>query len=377
MNDFKTRNELKKDLKEINDDLKDVLTREEEMEAEIESAENEEDLESLETELEEIKSKKEKLQNEKSEVEAKIAEIEEKNKNKESEGERDMNKELRNAVNEFIRTRGQSRAGLKTDNVGVVIPQEVVYKPEDEVKTVVDLSKLVTKEKVNTSSGKYPILKKATETLKTVEELEENPELAKPEFLNVEWSVKTYRGHIPISQEAIDDSEVDLIKLVGRNAEEQKLNTSNAKIIEAIKTFDAKTISDADGLKDIVNVAIDPAYNKRIVASQTFFNELDKLKDNNGRYLLQDNIQASSGKGVLGIPIDVVSDTLFGEAGTAQAFIGDLKRAVFMADRKDLSADWLKHEIYGQYLGVYTRFDVVPADKAAGFLVTFESAPEA
>lgn len=377
MTDFKTRNELKKDLEEINDDLKDVLTREEEMEAEIESAENEEDLESLETELEEIKSKKEKLQNEKSEVEAKIAEIEEKNKNKESEGERDMNKELRNAVNEFIRTRGQSRAGLKTDNVGVVIPKEVVYKPENEVKTVVDLSKLVTKEKVNTSSGKYPILKKATETLKTVEELEENPELAKPEFLNVEWSVKTYRGHVPISQEAIDDSEVDLIKLVGRNAEEQKLNTSNAKIIEAIKTFDAKTISDADGLKDIVNVAIDPAYNKRIVASQTFFNELDKLKDNNGRYLLQDNIQASSGKGVLGIPVDVVSDTLFGEAGTAQAYVGDLKRGVFMADRKDLSAKWLDHEIYGQYLGVYTRFDVVPADKAAGFLVTFESAPEA
>lgn len=378
MDKFKTRAELDQDLEDIKKDLEDIKDREEAIANEVEEAKEEETLDSLEEELEKLKSKKSDLEEEKSKVEAKIAEIEEKNKTKEKErGDENMKTELRAAVDNFIRTRGEQRAGLKTDDVGVVIPNEVIYNPQEEVKTVVDLSKFVDKQSVTTASGKYPILKKATETLKTVAELEANPELAKPEFINVDWSVKTYRGNIPISQEAIADSSVDLIALVGRNAEEQKLNTSNAKIIEATKTFDAKTVSDADGLKDIVNVDIDPAYNKRIIASQTFFNELDKLKDKNGRYLLQDNIQSSSGKGILGLPIEVVSDSLFGEAGTAQAFVGDLKRAVFMADRADLSVEWLNHEIYGKYLGVYTRFDVVAADKDAGFLVTFENAPEA
>lgn len=378
MDKFKTRAELDQDLEDIKKDLEDIKDREEAIANEVEEAKEEETLDSLEEELEKLKSKKSGLEKEKSKVEAKIAEIEEKNKTKEKErGDENMKTELRAAVDNFIRTRGEQRAGLKTDDVGVVIPNEVIYNPQEEVKTVVDLSKFVDKQSVTTASGKYPILKKATETLKTVAELEANPELAKPEFINVDWSVKTYRGNIPISQEAIADSSVDLIALVGRNAEEQKLNTSNAKIIEATKTFDAKTVSDADGLKDIVNVDIDPAYNKRIIASQTFFNELDKLKDKNGRYLLQDNIQSSSGKGILGLPIEVVSDSLFGEAGTAQAFVGDLKRAVFMADRADLSVEWLNHEIYGKYLGVYTRFDVVAADKDAGFLVTFENAPEA
>lgn len=375
--DFKTREELNLDLKDVSQELSNTLKRQAELAQEIEKAESEEDLDHFEKELEALKEKKEALEKEKNEIENKIKEIESKNKKEEKGVEQDMSKELRTSINEFIRTRGEQRSGLKTDDVGVVIPTEVIYTPEQEVKTTVDLSKLVNKQKVNTSSGKYPILKKATATLNTVEELEENPKLAKPEFLTVDWSVKTYRGHIPISQEAIDDSEVDLTGIVARNTQEQKLNTSNAKIVEALKTFTEKTISDTDGLKDIINVELDPAYNKRIVASQSFFNELDKLKDNNGRYLLQDNIQASSGKGVLGIPVDVVADTLFGEAGTAQAFVGDLRRAVFMADRKDLSANWLEHTIYGKYLGVFTRFDVVAADKASGFLVTFENAPEA
>ncbi|MDK7312310.1 phage major capsid protein, partial [Streptococcus oralis] len=92
----------------------------------------------------------------------------------------------------------------------VTIPEEIKYIPEKEVKTVQDLSELVTKTAVSTASGKYPILKRADDKFHTVEELEKNPELAKPTFETVAWEVATYRGAIPISQEALDDSIANL-----------------------------------------------------------------------------------------------------------------------------------------------------------------------
>lgn len=54
--------------------------------------------------------------------------------------------------------------------------------------------------------------------------------------------------------------------------------------------------------------------------------ELDKLKDKNGRYLLQDSITAASGKQLLGRPVIVLDDDMIGtEAGNLVGFVGDAK----------------------------------------------------
>jgi len=98
------------------------------------------------------------------------------------------------------------------------------------------------------------------------------------------------------------------------------------------------------------------------------------LKDGNGRYLLQDSIINTAGNKVLGMDIIVVRDDLLGVNGDAKAFIGDLKRGVFFADRADLSVTWQDHNIYGRYLMGAFRFDVKQADKNAGFFVTFAPA---
>ena len=99
------------------------------------------------------------------------------------------------------------------------------------------------------------------------------------------------------------------------------------------------------------------------------------MKDKNDRYLLSDNIASPSGKQLLGKNVIVVSDEILGTAkGDKVAFIGDVKEAIFMADRKDVAVEWLHHEIYGKYLGLYTRFDIKAADVDAGFFVTFTPA---
>lgn len=303
-------------------------------------------------------------------------------------------KSYRDSVNEFIRSKGRIRNeglrfegqdevlvpineavnpttdGLKKTETGKVTSKEIVTTPIREVKTVLDLKQFVTIHKASKGEGSYPILKKATSKMVSVEELEKNPALAKPDFTDVAWKVKTYRGAIPLSQEAIDDADVDLLAIVAEAATQIKVNTTNDSISGVLKTFEAKEAADLDAIKAILNVNLDPAYNVSFVVSQSFYQKLDTMKDKNGRYLLQDSIVSASGKVFLGHPVFVVADTVLGEAGEAKAFVGDIQRGVLFADRVDLGLRWTDNEIYGQYLQAVVRFDVKKADAKAGYFVT-------
>jgi HK97 family phage major capsid protein len=273
-------------------------------------------------------------------------------------------------LSDFIKTKGNTRANVKSDDVGVIIPEAISYIAEHEIKTVQDLSTLVSKESVKNPSGKHPIVLRATAKFNTVEELKENPELAAPEFKEIGWEVETYRGAIPLSEEAIMDSADNLIQLVSTNVQEQKINTLNEKIGNVLKTFEPKTIKGVNDLKHLINVDLDPAYDRQIICTQSFYQQLDTLVDGNGRYLLQDSIINTAGNRVLGMNVTVVRDDLLGAQGDAKAFIGDVTRGVFFADRSDVSLSWEKHNIYGRYLMGAFRFDVKQADANAGFFVT-------
>lgn len=278
-------------------------------------------------------------------------------------------------INDYIRhkTVHDDATGITTPDVEPVIPEEIIYNPSAEVNSVVDLSTLVTRTPVTNPSGTYPILKRADDTFPSVEELKENPALAKPEFTNVEWKVDTHRGAITMSQEAIDDSEVDLTSLVGQNINEKRVNTTNADIAAVLKAFTAKPSTSAtlvDDLKHILNVDLDPAYVPAIVASQSLYNTLDTLKDANGQYIFHQDVTTGSGATLLGVPVYKVSDKLLGAAGEAHAFVGDLQRAVLFADRKEVSISWQYDQVYGQYLVGVLRYGVSSADVNAGYFLT-------
>ena len=304
---------------------------------------------------------------------------EEKDKKKKEGAKRSMAKLNQNpetneevlAFEQYMKSKGAKRDNVKSDDVGVTIPEDIKYIPEKEVKTVQDLSELVQKTSVSTASGKYPILKRANAKFLTVAELEKNPELARPEFETINWEVATYRGSIPISQEALDDSVANLTAIVSENIYEQKINTLNEKIGAVLKAFNPTSIANVDDLKEIINVKLDPGYDRQIICTQSFYQKLDTLKDGNGRYLLQDSIINTAGNTVLGMNVTVVRDDLLGVNGDAKAFIGDVKRGVLFADRTDVSVQWIENEIYGKYLMGAFRFDVKQADKNAGFFVTF------
>lgn len=261
--------------------------------------------------------------------------------------------------------------GVKKTDTTKITSEELVTTPIREIKTTVDLKPFTTIYPAKKASGKYPILKKATSKMVSVAELEKNPKLAKPEFEQVDWTVETYRGAIPVSQESVDDADVDLISIVAETVGQIKVNTTNAAIADVLKSFTAKTVASVDDIKKILNVELDPAYDVAFVVSQSFYQILDTLKDKNGRYLLQDSITAVTGKVLLGKPVFVLSDEILGASGEAKAFVGDFKRGILFADRKDLGLRWADNEIYGQYLQAVLRFGVEKVDAKAGYFVTF------
>lgn len=272
---------------------------------------------------------------------------------------------------DYIKSKGAKRDNVKSVDAQPLIPEDIKYVPEELPETVVDLKKFVNVQPVTTSAGSHPILNPAQETMISVEELEKNPELAKPKFTDIDYKVKTYRGQIPVSQESLDDSEANLAQIVAQNNARQALNTTNKQIAEVMKSFQAVNTANLDDIKAIINVEIDPAYNLSLVVSQSFYQALDTLKDKNDQYLLKQDITSASGTTLFGRPVFIVKDEILGAKGDKKAFIGDLKYAIFFADRKQASVKWIENEIYGQILASYMRFDVVKGVEEAGRFLTY------
>ncbi|MEB5794033.1 phage major capsid protein [Staphylococcus hominis] len=272
---------------------------------------------------------------------------------------------------DYIKSKGAKRDNVKSVDAQPLIPEDIKYVPEELPETVVDLKKFVNVQPVTTAAGSHPILNPAQETMIAVEELEKNPELAKPKFTDIDYKIKTYRGQIPVSQESLDDSEANLAQIIAKNNARQALNTTNQQIADVMKTFEAVNTANLDDIKAIINVDIDPAYNLSLVVSQSFYQALDTLKDKNGQYLLKQDITSKSGTTLFGRPVFIVKDEILGAKGDKKAFIGDLNYAIFFADRKQATVKWVENEIYGQILATYMRFDVVKGVEEAGRFLTY------
>lgn len=266
--------------------------------------------------------------------------------------------------------------GVKSDDVGVIIPEDIVTKTRMLPETRVDLRNLVQVLKVNTPMGKYPILNSTEAVMITVAELEANPDLEKPQFKEVTYDVDTYRGQIPVSKESLDDSDEDLGALIAGHIQRIAVNTANKAIVTNLKTAKAETVTNLDRIKTLINTGFDPAYNLQLIVSQSFYNEIDLMKDNEGRYLLQPSITAQSGKALLGLDVTILSDKLLGGvAGAKVAFLGDPAGFTVFFDRKEVAVRWQEYGHYGEILAAAMRFDVQNIDPAAGMFLTLDTTP--
>lgn len=295
------------------------------------------------------------------------------------DGKEVENKEVRGFL-EYLRSKEtralpESFEGVKSADASAIIPEEIITKAKMLPETVVDLRNMVTRQKVTNAMGKYPILKANEAVLASVEELKKNPDLEGPAFEEVKYEVETYRGQIAVAEEALQDSDDDLSGIIARHIQRQGLNTANKAIVTKLKTATAVAATSIDDLKTQVNTGFDPAYNLEFIVSQSFFNALDQMKDANGRYLLEDDIKAPSGKSLLGRKVTVLADKLIGTVdGDKVAFLGQPDAFAVFFDRVDTTVRWVEHQYFGQVLAVAMRFDCEVVDKNAGKYITLTPA---
>src|SRR5690554_990155 len=327
---------LRNTLNEYLEEEQKLVTRSVELESAIEEAQTDEEIAAVEEEVSTLEKEKTELEKKKSKLEGEIAELEgeleELNSKKPSNNERKKgdesmkDKEFRDKLSLYVRTKGKvlredpvepeepEIVGFKVVDGGVLIPEEILA-PQKEKKDALDLTKYVHVIKTNRGSGKIPLIKKSGSKMNTVAELEKNPELAKPEIDDVSFDIDTYRGYIPVSQEAIEDADYDITGLIAEEIADQELNTKNAAIVTILKSAPAPEYDESeealpvvgiDGLKTVLNTKLKRVYNVKLYVSSSLYNELDITKDKNGRYLLQDSISSASGKSFAGREVIVL-----------------------------------------------------------------------
>lgn len=273
--------------------------------------------------------------------------------------------------NEFLKT-----GEIKRDNSGfdatageAVLPSQVLdvmSQPKDPAQ----LGGYVTKVQVSAPTGKIPVLSKATAQLISAAELADNPKIANATLTKVNYDVQTLRGALPISFEMTQDYP-NITSLLTQYVNDIKDQTEQHKIGAVLQTATPVAAKSVDDIKDAFNIGLSNYSDRMFVASESFFAALDKQKDGEGRYLLQDSITSPSGKQLFGAPLVVVADDVLGKAKEAKAFVGSVKNFVIETVKGNINLSWQRNENFEQVLLAALRADFKAADTAAGKFITY------
>ncbi|GIP68502.1 phage capsid protein [Lactiplantibacillus pentosus] len=274
------------------------------------------------------------------------------------------------AFEQYVRTHGETRDGLKTDGASAVIPKELITPVFQLKQSNYNLAQYATVKQVSSGSGTYPIAtSQQSAVLATKDELADIADIDANMFTEVPFDVKTRAGKIALSNEVVEDAEVDIVSEVKTQLQQLVDNTDNTQIMGLLtgSNFAKATATSIDDLKKIFNVTLDPALSKMWLVNQSGFNYLDTLKDSEGRYLLQPNPTAPSGFTLLGAPVVMISDKLLANNadGTFPMIAGDLSQAVAVFRRNQVTAQWDKFDQFSQGLSVIVRNDYEVIDKTA------------
>ncbi len=362
----------KEALKYVESDLKKAKELRDEVKSfDKQIAEKEEDLQLLE-DLEDENSKEEPNNNKESEDGGENEQRSHKRSNpKLSKDNVVMKNKSSDAVANFRKYLiTQNTRSVKTTDEGVLVPEEISTKIEDFTDELEALDKLVDVRNVKTPIGKFPVRTDETKKagLPTVQELEESPELGLRKLGEQKYEINTHRGLLKVSWEALDDG-VEVENIIVEELAEEITATKNSKILDALKGLTPKTVTTIGEIKTILNVELKKRYAKEFVVSTDVYDQLDQMKDKNGRYLLQESITSATGYRMFGKDVRVIDKEVIGEN---TMFVGSLKDAVVLFLRKQLLVNYEVWNQYGKVFSPILRLDARLKNKQAVVKVDFQ-----
>jgi HK97 family phage major capsid protein len=263
----------------------------------------------------------------------------------------------------------ETRSGITSADAGVLVPKSILQTVKVPTDTT-DLANHVNKVQVKSGVGVLPVLAKNNAKLVSAAEMAENPEITGFSLIERDYKLVTYRGALALSKEIISDAP-NVEALVSGYIQEAKSATEEQGIADVLKKAKAVSVADVKALKQAFNTGLANYKDKMWVVSESFYNTVDTLQDNNGRFLLQDSIASASGVSLFGAPIIVVPDTELGANGEAHAFIGSLKQFVAVPYKDDVQVAWVRNENFEEVLAVAIREAFVLGDSDAGKFITY------
>ena len=272
--------------------------------------------------------------------------------------------------------------------IGVVIPEDIRTDIIELRRSEDNLEQYVNVENVTTKSGSRNIEVDADSVpFDNVDEETDFPEMDEPNFRKIKYEIKKKGGILKITAELFEDAAQNVMAYINKWIAKKTKATRNAMILKTINTMTAGkevVISSIDSLKDVFNVSLEPAIalSAVVITNQSGFNYLDKLKDSDGKYILQPNPTQPTQMLLFGkyqiikvsnkvIKSEIIKDASEKVTGYKHpVYMGDLKEAVTLFDRNVITIDmndkaaglWEK-DMTG--IKVRDRFDVRPVDEAA------------
>jgi|SRR5690554_3279154 len=233
---------------------------------------------------------------------------------------------------------------------GYIIPEDIQTRINKLRQSTDDLKQYVNVVPVSTNKGARTLERRADHTpfapLSEYGDPNAMQEIESPKFDRISYAIEDYAGFLPVPNTVLEDTDQALEDYLVEWIAKKGKATDNFHILQVIDGFDKVQLDDYTGIKDVLNVELDPAFaNEAVIyTNQDGFNYLDKLEDDNGRPLLQPDPTQATRKLFAGThPIVVLSNKTLATEGTLAPFIiGVLDEAVNYWDRKQLSIDMTK-----------------------------------
>lgn len=295
-----------------------------------------------------------------------------------SADDRSIIREYYRSVRGEVMHEGTDPANPAVGDVGIIVPQDIQTRINEIQRQLNDLSEYMTVETVNTLSGSRVLeADNVMIPFQVVNEYGAIQEMDNPQFVPIQYQLVKRAGYLPLTSELLADSDQNIIRYVSNWIAKKHVVTKNMLIVDMIQGLQPVQLQGFDDIKRVLNVDLDPAISLSsvIITNQDGYHWMDIQVDNDGRYLLTDDITQPGRKLFKGRPVVVVSNrylpTIQGPPNLAPVFIGNGKQfaVLFTRGLYELASTTEGGDAWRRdttELRTITRDDLVGWDLAAG-----------
>ena len=348
-----------------------------------------EELQAIKNERDTAKVKRDLFKEQYTEARAsEVANLSEEEKQPLTKNEEEVKADFVKDFKNLVRGRFQNLLDSKTDasgsDAGLTIPQDIRTAINTLVRQYDSLQEYVTIENVTTLTGSR-VYEKWAEITGLAEIDDEAGSIGAnddPKLSLIKYAIKRYAGISTVTNSLLADSAENILAWLSGWIAKKVVVTRNKAILEAIAALPTKpTLTKWDDIIDLES-KVDPAIKQTsfFLTNTSGFTALKKVKNALGDYLMERDVKSPTGYSIDGFAVKEIADRWLanGSSGVMPLYFGDLKQAVTLFDRQQLSLFSTNigggaFETDTTKVRVIDRFDVVKTDAEAFVPASFKA----